>query len=963
MIRFIIEKLLQKKWMVVSLFAGTLLFISVICLNPIYMHAALENMLVKRMEIEEMKTGIQPMTAAYSEKLDIFEKEYLSVKELSNKKIYDQYDEIKAPILQDVCYYDATERRYTSDFKVEDGNEFYIMGIETVEGLYDQIDIVNGEMPMPYTSGDTTVDCIVTQTAYQKQELSIGEELTFDGVVNPKGEPVKFRVCGVFEKKPDSEKFFIDSQNEFENRCFIEPLAFDEIVGPSYAMRASGSGLFMHAYRVYDYEQLKYENAQSIYESSQEISKGSEVSFIFAPILEKYLVDCVRISRTMLILQVPLIALLALFIYMVAAKMIDMEQNEIAMLKSRGVSGFQVLLVYLSQSIVITIAAAAIGIFLACAFAGFVGMANSFMEFVIRKPLPIKITAQALKWLICAMAFCVFVMTIPVLPKCRATIVEQKRKKRKGKKVFWKRAYIDVIGLLISGYLYYSYHRQLSDIRLKIQSGESTDPVLFLASTLFILSISLFLVRIIPIIVDLIYRIGKKHWSVAAYTAFLQCVRNQERQSFMMLFLITAVAMGIFNADTARTINDNEERNIHYDIGCDIRFSEPFQSNKAIIKYKIEHGTKPIDAPELIYKEPDEFKYREIADDIESMTKVYCNESSDVRSIADFTGNGNNSNGNISLDRGNVTLLGIRTDEFGRTATMPSHVTEKHWYHDLNAMAENPYGVLVSRNIEKQFGAKVGDCISYSNYDLFDRCTGTGKGVIVGFIDYFPGYIAKPLVTNADGTVSQKNHYLVVASFDMMTSTLGSMPYERWIKNKDGNGYIYDFTEKNHIAYESFADAKNEIIKMKNDPMIQETNGLLTIEFLVALLICGVGFLIFQIMSIKERELLFGVYRAMGMTMGEVKGMIVLEQLFSSVPAVIFGVLSGMIAAWAYVPLIEVAYVSDTVKSLPTRIVQEFSDMTQLAVSIICMFVICMMIIMRNIKKLKIAQALKLGEE
>ena len=70
-----------------------------------------------------------------------------------------------------------------------------------------------------------------------------------------------------------------------------------------------------------------------------------------------------------------------------------------------------------------------------------------------------------------------------------------------------------------------------------------------------------------------------------------------------------------------------------------------------------------------------------------------------------------------------------------------------------------------------------------------------------------------------------------------------------------------------------------------------------------------------------------------------------------------------MLAAWAYVPLIEVAYVSDTVKSLPTRIVQEFSDMTQLAASIICMFVICMIIIMRNIKKLKIAQALKLGEE
>ena len=77
---------------------------------------------------------------------------------------------------------------------------------------------------------------------------------------------------------------------------------------------------------------------------------------------------------------------------------------------------------------------------------------------------------------------------------------------------------------------------------------------------------------------------------------------------------------------------------------------------------------------------------------------------------------------------------------------------------------------------------------------------------------------------------------------------------------------VYDFIEENNIPVESFADTQALITEMKNDPMLQGTNGILTVGFVIVLLLCTVGFLIYWILSIQSRVLQFGIFRAMGMS-------------------------------------------------------------------------------------------------
>ncbi len=159
-----------------------------------------------------------------------------------------------------------------------------------------------------------------------------------------------------------------------------------------------------------------------------------------------------------------------------------------------------------------------------------------------------------------------------------------------------------------------------------------------------------------------------------------------------------------------------------------------------------------------------------------------------------------------------------------------------------------------------------------------------------------------------------------------------------------------------------FIDTNAEIIDLKNDPIFQATNGILTVGFIVVLTLCSVGFLIYWILSIRSRQLQFGIFRAMGMTMGEILGMLGNEQIFLSLSSIIAGALVGKLAAKLYVPLIQMAYSADS-QLIPLEVVSRQSDAMQLYLVVGIVMVVCMVVLGQLIRKIKIAQALKLGED
>jgi len=523
---------------------------------------------------------------------------------------------------------------------------------------------------------------------------------------------------------------------------------------------------------------------------------------------------------------------------------------------------------------------------------------------------------------------------VPVLKYSRTTIVAHKQgKHRRSPAPLWQKLFLDIIVLAVSVYILYSYYGQRELLAQRIMDGASLDPLLFAASSLFMLGSGLLALRIIPVITFVIFRLLRRWWSPAMYSALLRVIRSRS-QGFIMVFLVMTIALGVFNAQSARTINRAEEDWIRYAAGADIVLEEVWKDNGE------QQENDPSAAP--VYQEPDFGKYDGL-EGAASVTRVL-----------------NISNASMAVRGGmlrGIQVLGIHTREFGETAWMRDGLLKHHFHEYLNAMAANSQAVLLSESFRTNYGYKLGDVISYQN-----AAGDTARGIVYGFVDYWPGYRPSELYAGSDGIYRENPRYLIVANLNQLQAVWGVTPYQVWIRAEDSTRFIYEFAQEKNVHFASFQDASSEIIRLKNDPVFQGTNGILTVGFVVVLTLCCAGFLIYWILSILSRSLQFGIYRAMGMSMREVVSMLAGEQIFISGLSIAAGVLSGCWTAKLFTPLLQMTYASYD-NMLPLQIQVSMSDMGRLMGVVGAMMLLCMIILGWLIAKMKVAQALKLGED
>jgi putative ABC transport system permease protein len=300
-------------------------------------------------------------------------------------------------------------------------------------------------------------------------------------------------------------------------------------------------------------------------------------------------------------------------------------------------------------------------------------------------------------------------------------------------------------------------------------------------------------------------------------------------------------------------------------------------------------------------------------------------------------------------------LMGVFTDEFGRTVWYRDGLLPTHLYDYLNAISQTPNAMLLSSNLNDRF--RLGDTVSLNAGGR------TAMGVVYGFVDYWPGFTTFERIENSDGTVTEREGFLAVANLGYLQSEWGVTPYEVWLKTNAGSGnFMSEYANERSIRYSIFRDAKADIIAARNAPVLQGTNGILTVDFIITLVICAVGFLIYWILSIKGRELQFGVFRAMGLSMGGILTILLSEQVLITGFAILLGAGIGELSSELFVPIIQAAY-SASEQTIPMLIVMERADYARLYTVAGSMTAACLLALGVIVKRIKIAQALKLGED
>ena len=306
-----------------------------------------------------------------------------------------------------------------------------------------------------------------------------------------------------------------------------------------------------------------------------------------------------------------------------------------------------------------------------------------------------------------------------------------------------------------------------------------------------------------------------------------------------------------------------------------------------------------------------------------------------------------------------IALMGIHTKEFGENTELSDTLLAEPYHQLLNKLAVEPEGILVSDSFRTELGMKEGDTLYFKNGDEKEA-----KGKIVGFVSYWPGFQTKTIELNEAGELREKDNYLIVADYAALRQYFGVTPYQVWITVKEGEStdFFYQWMEENEVSVKSYTDRDRDLANVSIDPLLQGTNGVLTMSFIVTMILCAAGYLIYWIMSIRSRELMFGILRACGMHKEEIFHMLIVEQIFSGAVSVFAGFGIGKIASVMFTSIFQAAYAgADQV--LPVKMVTNSGDLAQLYGVTATVMIICLGVLTILVLKMNIAKALKLGEE
>ncbi|UUZ97313.1 ABC transporter permease [Paenibacillus sp. P25] len=294
---------------------------------------------------------------------------------------------------------------------------------------------------------------------------------------------------------------------------------------------------------------------------------------------------------------------------------------------------------------------------------------------------------------------------------------------------------------------------------------------------------------------------------------------------------------------------------------------------------------------------------------------------------------------------GQGILMGIDNVDFAKVAWFRKDLFKAHPYQYLNLLGQYEQAVIIPSSFAQKHSIKPGDTMSIT---VSQRPV---DFVVVATVPYWPSQYP-------DQTP------FFIANLEYVYDQAPMTPYEVWLKMKDGAKVapLIEALKAKKIDVASVKDVRNELITQKKHPARGGVFGILSLGFLVSVFVSLVGYILYWFFNLSSRVVQFGVLRAMGLSRKQLTGMLLLEQVFTAGLAIALGLGIGKLTSYLFLPFLQTA---ENVKTQvpPFRVVFDARDTDQLYVVVAVMMLTGAGLLFMHIRRLRVHQAVKLGEE
>jgi putative ABC transport system permease protein len=671
--------------------------------------------------------------------------------------------------------------------------------------------------------------------------------------------------------------------------------------------------------------------------------------------LQGYQRDSQALTVQLYTFSIPLFVLVLTFIILVASLTVNGQRNEIAVLRSRGASAWQVFGISLLEAGALATGALAIGAPVALGIAALVGQARSFMRFTGGEWLPVAVTPANLPFGIAGAVVAVVLTVVPVIEASRHTIITYKAERaRTLRPPAWQRAWLDVLLLIPTGYWTYLLQKQGSvDIPgIGITGNDPfSNPSLFIMPALALFALSLFLIRILPLLIRLLAWLVGRLPGTALLLATRQLARSPGLYSAPMLLLVLTLALATFTASVAASLDQHLVERTRYDVGADVKLVNTGQ-NIAPVAFANWNGTGEASSQtssgstgttgEEETARQERWSFLPIgdyykADGVQSATRV-----GNYAGTLQF-GGGSNLTG---------LFMGVDRTDFARVAYWRNDFAAQPLGALMNDLATSPDAVLVPEMLLKQNALTVGDPLRVTvilpdiSVDLTLKIAGTFK--------LWPSWYMN----------KEESRVLVVGNLDYLFDVAGGQAsYDVWIKTKRGAdpaavAAVVRKVDKNVLDYRN---VRSLIDQEQLRPERQGLFGMLSIGFGAAALLTVAGFMLYAIFSLQRRFIELGVLRAMGLSTRQMALALGCELALLLGTGILAGTALGITASRLYIPYLQVS-ATDPTRTLPLAVVLDWPAIYGIYAVFGLLFVAAVAGLLAFMRRLQIFQAVKLGE-
>ncbi|MCT2536307.1 ABC transporter permease [Aquibacillus koreensis] len=937
-LKIILRKMINNRWLTASLFLGLLITVSLVSTIPTYTSSVIHKLLVKDLESYQQEEGKYPATFSYSVN---FSKD----DGINRANTLQTLEDFHGELVKSTTIPTVSDSRILSTaplpISLQEDNTTQVSGrIMAFSNIENHIEITDGRLPED-TDNEKVYEAIVPEEALLEREMVIGTTFTVTNGNNS----FSIKPVGTFIVKSGSDPYWSLPPDTYNKDFIIPEQSFrNDLINENEALLETGK--FVTAF---DYTTIKQEQIPVLLNLERKVNAKISgmmetiliTDFGIQDVLQQYEQRSQQLTVMLWSLNAPILVMLAIYLFMVSRLIIDRQRNEIAVFASRGANRFQISFIYLIEVVILGTIALLIGPYIGLLFCQILGATNGFLQFVQRTTLPVEISFDAYLYGLVALGASIIMIMLPIYFASNKSIVHQKQNLAQSIKQYkWYSILFDLTFIGVALYGYYSFQTKQTQLQ-SVDGNLYMDPMLFFLPAIFLIGMGLFLLRTYPLLLKLIFKIGERFWSLSLYGTLLQVSRSGKQYQYFMLFLIMTIGLGVFSASAARTINSNLEEQIRYDNGANIRADVKWESSDIAISPLSNETSSDSEEPPIskaVYTEPPFEPFLDV-NGIEQATKVFLKEPIKVE------GKGQ--------QLFSTQLMAIEPKQFGETAWFKSDLLPHHWHAYLNLLAAEPSAVLISSSVATSLGVKEGDYLS-----LAWEGSEQADFVIYGVIDYWPSF-------NPIETLQNSNDpSLIVANLPYVQNTMGLEPYQVWINASSNNTRSTLYSEMRQVGLPIIGmdDVQPKLTELKNDAFLLGLNGTMTLGFIISIGITFIGFLLYWVLTIKSRTLQYGIYRAMGMPLYSLFGILFWEQILTSGLACILGVLIGGLTSFLFVPLFQLTFPPEKVVP-PFEVIFDASDEWKIYIFVSFMLVIGLAVLTVLLRKIKIHQAIKLGDD